>query len=378
MAVLPANAVPPGGARLDTAALRSLAMALLEAAGVRRDHAEVTAECLVEADCRGVHTHGVVRLPSYVAQIRAGEIDVNADPELVGSDGPCAFVLAHRCLGAVSGTLAMDEAIARARVHGIGAVTVRDGRHFGAAAFYPRRVAREGLIGVTATSTPAVMAPHGGAAAVLGNNPLSIAAPAGDGEPMFVLDIAQTMVARGRIKLAEDRGEAIPDTWAIARDGRPTNDPSEAIDGVLLPFGGHKAAGLSAAIEVLTAVASGARLCFELVNTGMTGRTDPGSAGEIGVGSLHIALDPRRLGADDGFAGRVSTLAGAIRGVPARPGHDAPLAPGDLEARAAEESAAFGALLPREVLAAVRGLAEDLDTELPSPLRPDDAGRVDA
>ena len=172
-------------------------------------------------------------------------------------------------------------------------MTTRGGNHFGAAAFYALRAVERGLIGIAATSTPAVMAPTGGAEARIGNNPLSVAAPTPDGIPPFVLDLAQSAVSRGRIKLAELAGEAIPAGWALDPDGRPTVDPAAALAGALLPFGGYKGYGLAFAVEVLTGVLAGDELGSELINASLTGSARSGSATRVGtVGSLYIADRP--------------------------------------------------------------------------------------
>ena len=172
-------------------------------AGAQR---EIVAASLLEADRRGVHTHGLVRLPSYCADARSGRVVVDAVPRVERDDGPVAMIDGGGGFGAVTGAAGMDEAIARAERHGVGFVTTRGGNHFGAAAFYALRAVERGMIGIAATSTPAVMAPWGGAEARIGNNPLSIAAPTPEGSRPFVLDLAQSAVSRGRIKLAELAG----------------------------------------------------------------------------------------------------------------------------------------------------------------------------
>ncbi|HVV89492.1 MAG TPA: Ldh family oxidoreductase [Solirubrobacterales bacterium] len=342
------------------AELRRFAEEALVAAGARPADAACTADCLLEADLRGVHSHGLVRLPSYVAQAKAGEIDLRAEPTLGEGEGPTGHVDAHRCLGAVSSGLAMREAIARARRHGIGAVSVREGTHFGSAAHYTLMAARAGLVGVTATNTPAVMAPWGGSQAVLGNNPLSIAAPAAGSRPPFVLDMAQSAAARGKIRLAEEAGLPIPSGWALGPDGAPTTDPTLALDGALLSFGGHKGTALALGVEILTAVACGADLSYEMVNTGFTGRVAPGGR-TGGVGAFHLALDPIALGARDDFPERVAALAGVVEAVPEAPGSgSAPAFPGTPEAAMAERALVDGLDLPAATVEGLDGLAEEL------------------
>jgi LDH2 family malate/lactate/ureidoglycolate dehydrogenase len=353
-------------ARVPVAALRRLGEALLAQAGASAADRALVVDCLLDADCRGVPSHGLVRLPSYLAQIAAGEIDVAAEPRLHGGDGPAGYVDACRSFGAVSSALAMRSAIERARRHGVGAVTVRQGNHFGAAAYYTQMAAAAGLIGLTATSTPGVMAPWGGSQPALGNNPLSVAAPA-RGRAPFVLDMAMTAVARGRIKLAEDAGEAIPEGWALDPAGRPTTSAADALDGALLAFGGYKGSALAMAVEILSAVASGSQLASELANTGLTGRAVPGSA-HGGVGVLHLALDPERLGAGADWPGRVAELAEAVLGAGAAAGTTAPRVPGELEAEHARRAARDGVVVHPRTAAALRDAAGRVGLTIPEEL----------
>jgi LDH2 family malate/lactate/ureidoglycolate dehydrogenase len=359
--------VTPG--RYSREALQAFAEAALAGVGAPPAAAATVAASLLDADRRGVATHGLVRLPSYVADVRAGRVDPAAEPVLERDHGPVATLDGRGGFGAVTGVAAMDEAIERAGRHGVGVVATRGGNHFGAAAFYAQRAAGAGLVGVAATSTPAVMAPWGGAEARLGNNPLAIAAPAAGDAPSFVLDFAQSAVSRGRIKLAELAGEAIPAGWALDAAGRATTDPAAALAGALLPAGGHKGSGLALAIEVLTGVLSGGDLGPELINASLTGSAASGSATKVGtVGGLHLALDPERFVGRDEFARRLARLLDLIRGTPPGEGFDEVLVPGELEARLAAEADARGVELDATTAAALDDLARAEGIEAPAPL----------
>ena len=326
------------------------------------------AASLVEADRRGVSTHGVVRLPSYCSEARADRIMVSATPVLERDSGPVATIDGGGGFGAVTGTEGMAQAIARAEDHGIGFVAARGCTHFGAAAFYTLRAAERGLIGVAATSTPAVMAPWGGAEGRLGNNPLSVAAPMPDGSPLFVLDLAQSAVSRGRIKLAELNGERIPEGWAIDADGRPTSDPVAALAGALLPSGGYKGSGLALAVEVLTGVLAGGELGPELINMSMTGSATSGSATKTGtVGSVYVAVDPDRFVGREAFRTRMGLLAEVITSTPTAPGFAEVLLPGMLEARAQADADANGIPLDDATVELLETLAAAESVPFPSP-----------
>jgi len=357
------------GRRFDADGLRSFAQAVFAGLGASQAAAQTVAESLVEADLRGVATHGIVRLPSYCAEARAGRVAVTATPVVVREDGPVATVDGGGGFGAVTGTEAMSQAVERAERHGIGFVAARGCTHFGAAAFYTLRAAERGLIGVAATSTPAVMAPFGGAEGSLGNNPLSVAAPMPDGFPPFALDMAQSAVSRGRIKLAELSGEEIPEGWAIDPDGRPTRDPAAALAGALLPAGGYKGSGLALAIEVLSGVLAGGALGPELINTSMTGSARSASATRTGtVGSVYIAVDPERFVGRDEFRRRMGRLAALITSTPAAPGFAEVLLPGALEARARADAEANGILLDGATVELLDALGRAESVAFPPPL----------
>ncbi len=321
------------------------------------------AASLVDADRRGVHTHGLLRLPSYCAEARSGRVVVDAEPTVEQEHGPTAVVDGHGAFGAVTGTVSMDEAVARAEIHGVGFVTARGCNHFGAAAFYSRRAVERGMVGIVATSTPAVMAPWGGAEARIGNNPLSIAAPVPEGCAPFVLDLAQSAVSRGRIKLAELSGESIPDGWALAADGSPTTDPVAALAGTLLPFGGYKGYGLALAIEVLTGVLAGADLGPELINASLTGAASSGSATRLGtVGSLYVAVDPERFVGRKVFAERMGRLVALMKATPPAAGFTEVVVPGELEERSARIAQEAGIALDQRTVALLTdlGVAESV------------------
>jgi LDH2 family malate/lactate/ureidoglycolate dehydrogenase len=343
--------------RFPEDALRSYAEAIIAGLGASPDAAGVVASSLIEADRRDVHTHGLVRLPSYCSDARTGLTVVDAVPRLEREQGPTAAIDGRGAFGAVTGTVSMDEAIARAERHGVGFVTARGCNHFGAAAFYSLRAVERGLVGIAATSTPAVMAPWGGAEARLGNNPLSVAAPMPVGAPPFVLDLAQSAVSRGRIKLAELNGEPIPIGWALDPEGHPTTDPSAALAGALLPSGGHKGYGLAFAIEVLTGVLAGGELGPELINASLTGAARSSSATKTGtVGSFYVALDPACFVGRQAFIARMARLAELIRATPPAPGFEEVLIPGEPEARTAERARADGIELEESTIGVLADL----------------------
>jgi LDH2 family malate/lactate/ureidoglycolate dehydrogenase len=355
--------------RFQEAELLRFAQRVLTALDTPPATARIVAESLVEADVRGVATHGVVRLPSYRRQVDDQEVRAQAQPRVVHEHGATAYVDGGQAFGALTAEFCIDLATERAERHGVGAVSARGCMHFGAAARYALRAAQRGLVGIVATNTPGVMAPYGGLAPVVGNNPFAIAAPMPGGRPAFVLDMAQTVVARGRIKLAEMNEMEIPEGWALDADGEPTTDPTAALAGALLPFGGYKGYGLALAVEVLTAALAGAGLSSELANTSMTGRPAAREGVKVGsVGNLFIALAPDAFAGRDVFGQALLRIADAVTSVSPRAGFSEVLLPGQLEARATADAAENGVPLSAPTVAQLGDLAAGLGIASPVPM----------
>jgi len=335
--------------------------------GASGQTARAVALSLVEADARNVGTHGVVRLPSYRRQVELGEVDPSASPSVIQTKGATAYVDGEQAFGAVTANFSMDLAIERAADLGVGVAVAQRCAHFGAAAHYVRRAARAGYVAFAASNTPAVMAPFGGASAAIGNNPFALGAPHAAGREPLVLDMAQSVVARGRIKLAEMAGETIPDNWAIAPDGLPTTDPTAALTGALLASGGYKGYGIALLVEILTSVLSGSRLSPELLNTSMTGEAIPRPGAVVGNQSqIFIALDTEAFAGHDVFTAGLGRLAEAMKSVDPAPGYEEVLMPGEPEERAAADAAALGIPLADATVALLSDLAKALSLEFPA------------
>jgi len=331
----------------------------LQVAGMTEREAAATAHVLAESDLRGVYSHGSVRLSEYAALVRGGGWIAGTEPVAVVQRHALAVFDGRNGVGPYLATRAMECAVRLARDHGLGGVWVRNGGHFGAAAAYSMQAARLGFLGIVCTNTSPAMAPWGGKAAALGNNPWSIAVPAPEGRWPMVLDLANTAVARGKIRAARDRGEAIPADWALDRDGHPTTDPAEALKGTLLPAAGYKGYGIAVMIEVLASVLAGAALSYE---TGSP--RDP--TGHQRLGQSFLAIDVVGLRPLDAFRGDVARLARVLRDSPRRPGAQRILLPGEPETVRAEEQDTAGIALPDEVRHSLRLAARDLGLDAPA------------
>jgi len=291
--------------RVGLGRAQTFASAILEAVGARPEDAAVMARALVEAERDGHAGHGFARLPGYVGRLRAGGT-VSRDWRPVREGGPVESYDGRDGLGHVHLELAVARAAELCTRYGIGAVGVSSSNHAGALGPRARRLAERGLVAILTTNAPAVLAPPGGRAPVVGTNPLAIAAPV-PGGPALVCDLATSQVARGAIMRAAQQGGDIPQGWALDADGEPTRDPTAALAGTLMPLGGPKGFALALAMEVLTGALLGPAVGPEVADFFGDGLDRP-----QGVAHLVVALDPVAFGDPDAFASRMSRLRDAV------------------------------------------------------------------
>ncbi|MGH0051919.1 MAG: Ldh family oxidoreductase, partial [Sphaerochaetaceae bacterium] len=196
--------------------------------GMSEHDASIVADHLVVADARGVYSHGIMRTPIYAKRMECGGTSATAQPEIIKQFGATALVDAHNAMGQVAGVYAMDHAIELAKQYGTSAVSVTGSNHLGTCAYYAQRASKQGMIGICWTINGGNnMAPWGGSVPQLGNNPYAMAAPCFS-KPDVVMDMATSVVARGKIVMARKTHAKIPETWALDKDGNPTTDPEAA------------------------------------------------------------------------------------------------------------------------------------------------------
>jgi LDH2 family malate/lactate/ureidoglycolate dehydrogenase len=329
---------------------------VFSALGLAPEASAAVAEALVDADMRGIPSHGVMLVPMYAGRIRAGSVTTATRAEAVADFGAIGVLDAAHALGILTSDQAMALAVDKARRFGIGAVAVRRAFHFGGAFRYVQSAARAGLIGIAAANTRPLMPAPGGARAVVGNNPIAIGMPRAGGDEI-VLDMALSEAALGKIRLAAQEGRDIPATWATDASGTPTTDPRAAIEGLLLPAAGPKGYGLAFMVDALTGVLSG----------GAFGARVQGLYADASVPNdcahCFLAIDPAPFG--DGFADRLRELAAQVSRSPTAPGVDRVLVPGQLEAERHAAARADGVVVPDSVLAALRETADAVGAELP-------------
>jgi LDH2 family malate/lactate/ureidoglycolate dehydrogenase len=344
--------------RITPEILRDVGTRVLASLGVPEDDGALVADSLVQADLWGHQSHGLLRLPWYAARLRSGVMRAVTEPAVLSDTGPLVLLDGRDGIGQVLTERARVLAVERARTHGVGVVGVRNSNHFGTAMYFTRRAARDGFVAVLTTNASPAMAPWGGREKRLGTNPWSIAAPGPDGR-IVAVDIANTAVARGKIYLAKNRGEPIPDTWALTADGAPTTDPAEGVLGVILPMAGHKGYAITFLMDVLSGALTGSA-----VGTGVGGPSEADRPS--GAGHLFLALDPDAFGDRAGYEARVRQLVDEVKSVPLAQGFDEVFYPGEVEDRAeAANLAAGGVLLAAQSLTDLRDLAAEAGVPFP-------------
>lgn len=276
--------------------------------GVSPLNAATVARALVAAEADGLKGHGLSRLPSYLAMVKAGKIDGQAMPVATRPKPGVLAIDAANGFAYAAIDLAIAELPAVARAQGIAVAPIRRSNHCGAAGLHVEALAERGLVALLFANTPSAMAPWGGSKAVFGTNPIAFAAPL-QGRAPVVIDMALSKVARGPIVAAAQTGAAIPEGWALDVDGKPTTDAKKALAGTMVPLGDAKGTALAMMVEVLAAALVGAHFAFE-ASPFMNAEGGPSETGQ-----LILAIDPAAMGGAF-FTERMTTLAAAIEDQP--------------------------------------------------------------
>lgn len=329
---------------------------ILGAWGMAPATAAGTAEIMSWADLHGIDSHGISMVPTYDERRRAGKIDMRAAPAVTRETPVSAIVDGGGGLGHPNARRAMEIAIDKGKSAGIGVVAVRNSAHFGACGFYALMAAEAGLVGLVTTSASGIqVAPTFGAQARLGTDPIAFAAPGKPGEP-FLLDMATTTVAAGKIRNKANENLPAPPGWLITAEGRPSTDPREvAKGGFMTPLGGtpegssHKGYGLGAMVNILSSALSGATMITDPQHTKKPGTMD--------IGHFMLALDPGLFRDTDDFRADVAAFCDTLRATrPAEPARPVMVA-GDPERMKAEERRRSGIPVGPNLLAKVREVA---------------------
>jgi (2R)-3-sulfolactate dehydrogenase (NADP+) len=272
--------------------------------GASGEAARSVARALIGAEADGLKGHGLSRIPTYLAMLKSGKIDggavprvTQARPGVLAIDAACGF--AYPAID-----IAIERLPAIARQQGIAAAAISRSNHAGACGRHVERLAERGLVALFFANTPEAIAPWGGTRALFGTNPIAFAAPL-DGRAPVVIDLALSKVARGNIVAAKQKGEPIPEGWALDKDGRPTTDADAALAGTMIALGDAKGAALALMVEIFSAALVGTHFAFE-ASSFLDEKGGPPQTGQ-----LIIAIDPAGFG-HAAFSQRMQVLANAI------------------------------------------------------------------
>lgn len=286
--------------------LSAVVTEILTKVGVSEDDTRIILDTILFANRRGVATHGVGRLPLYVHKIAAGHFNPKNELEVLADKDAYALIDAHNSFGQVVAYKATQMAIEKAKKYGIAIVAVRNSNNFGAAGYFGDMAARQGYAAMVYANAAPAIAPTGGNKTIFGTNPLCFAYPGDENHNPILLDMATTIAARGKIRLAAKNGEKIPLNWAIGPDGQPTEDPKVALKGSLLPIGGYKGYGLSMFVDIFAGMLTGSNYAGGVKNLSNMGENS-------GNGHLFIVIDVGKFMTEEDMRERIAHFYEAVK-----------------------------------------------------------------
>ncbi|RKK23185.1 hypothetical protein BFJ66_g1338 [Fusarium oxysporum f. sp. cepae] len=329
---------------------------VLKGNGIPSENASIIARCLVAADLRGVDTHGMNRIPSYMERLRQGVLNASAQPILTQVTPAVAQVDGQNGFGFVAAHKGMAAAIESAKVFGIGMASIKHSNHFGMSAWIVQQALDADMMSLVFTNSSPALPAFGGKSKLLGVSPIACGAPGKGPMENFILDMAPSVAARGKIYKAKRRGEKIPLDWALDAEGRPTDDPEAALGGVMLPMGGPKGSALSIMMDVFSGVLSGSAFAGHV-----TGPYDPSKPAD--VGHFLVAIKPDLFMNLDEFRERMQHLYERVVGSEKAAGVERIYFPGEIEQLAQKEREKTGIPLVQAEIDALNAEAKKVGAE---------------
>ncbi|MGH2693378.1 MAG: Ldh family oxidoreductase [Actinomycetota bacterium] len=305
---------------VDHVKLHDLVIRLFSAAGLSDEHSTIMGDTLVASDLRGVFTHGSDFAPAYLQRLSSG-VDQHGQPRAVRDTGAGFLVDANNCLGHIAAVYSMRLAMDRALETGIAAAAVRGSNHCGAMAYYPMMALERDMIGLATTNAMADMPPWGGLEPLMGSNPLAATVPAARVRPL-VLDVAFQQSFPIKIRQKVERGEPIPDDWAVDPEGNPTTDPERALAGWGAPVGKYRGIGIALILGSLASFLPGAAFGWQL------GSQEAGPTPGID-GHFFMAVNVAAFDDVDAFKGRVDEVVERLKASPRAADVDRIMMPGE-------------------------------------------------
>lgn len=334
--------------------IRKFSIQCFSEVGMPENEAEIITEVLLEADLREIHSHGFLRLPIYIERIQNGLIKNKAHLTIAMENESIAVIDGEYSAGQVVAYKAMEKSIEKSENSGIGLVAVKNSNHFGISAFYSLMATEKDKIGIVISNVAPLMPAIGGAEKVIGNNPLSIAAPSGTPEPV-VLDMALSNTAFGKVLFAKEKGQDIPDGWGVDSKGKPTTNPDDVINGGFLsPVGGPKGFGLAFMIEILTGVLSGGQ--FSKMIPSMYDVTQKQS-----ISHLMITIDIKQLIPLDLYYSSITQLISYMKESKKAEGVNEIYLPGEIEFLKEKNNREKGVPMQEQTFNKLNDLAKELN-----------------
>ena len=332
---------------------------IFKATGLNEEDANLVADTLVDSDVRGVYSHGTQRINIYTKRILKGCINTSGKPYIISDCDATAVIDGDNAMGQIVGKFAMEVAIEKAKKYGVSFVTVRNSNHYGRCEYYSRMAMDEDMIGFSSTIGGGnLMAPWGGTDSRVGNNPFSIAMPTKDRYPV-VLDMAQSVVAKGKIDVANKTKSSIPESWALDSKGVPTNDPAEALKGSVRPIADYKGSGIAIMVGLMCSVISDAAVGDTLKDV----YND--FSGGLNKGQMFMAIDIGRMTDVSAFKERMDKQVDFIKKSPVAEDTPDVYLPGELEYLSYDEQMENGIEYPIEVINEIKEISTNLKIKIP-------------
>jgi len=324
-----------------------------KAAGLPQEHSSILADTLVQADLRGVHSHGVARFPWYIKGFQFGEVNPLPSIRVTKDVGATAVVDGDNGLGLIVSYPAMRLAMDKAAKYGVGTVIVQKSNHYGMASYWSMMALERDMIGYTTTNGHPLLAPWGGITPSYSNNPISYAIPAGEEWPI-VLDMSMSVGAMGKVRMAAVRNESLPQGWAMDKYGKPTTDPQVAIEGLLMPISGYKGYGLALVNDILSGVLSGGLFGTDIP------KQKPDHYSAAGYCHFFMALDINHFMPVSEFKERVDRMVRMMKDSRLAQSYDRIYLPGEIEFETHHKRVRDGIPYSRETIDQLRNLAHDM------------------
>ena len=342
--------------RVNCEKIRMVVESIFLKSGLKEEDARRVVDNLIFADMRGIYSHGLSKVVTYVRWIKEGKIKTSPEIKIINENACCTTLDADYAAGSVAGVYAMDYTIKKAKNHGLAMTVVKNGTHFGAAAYYALRAVKENMIGIALTNSVKLMAPFGGYDRELGTNPICVVIP---GKKALVYDGATSIAAYNKIMLANIEKKAIPENWALDNRGHCTTDPEDVVvhGGAVCPFGTYKGYGLATMVQILTGILSGGSsvIC-----------DDELQEDSDATAYNFMVIDISKFTDLDTFKKTVDLFGDRLKNSSKREGVEEIYLPGEIEDLKYKESEEKGIKIHENVVDSLRKTAEKLKVEFPA------------